>query len=181
MAVPTDNNKNTAPALAAPEIAPEIAPDRGAPEANVNPLDQATLEPAAVEPEPNQETVGVELENAPSEAQATIPVPMGALPAEQPPMPENLDQDRPEPPAEAVGSDTIVATSPDLPEADPEPVREPEPQAATAPSLSLQAPERISSSTPLGGSAREQVNPDGSLIQPPGRGPLARLKQLMGS
>ena len=181
MAVPTDNNKNTAPALAVPEIAPEIAPDRVAPKANVNPLDQATLEPAAVEPEPNQETVGVELENAPSEAQATIPVPMGALPAEQPPMPENLDQDRPEPPAEAVGSDTIVATSPDLPEADPEPVREPEPQAATAPSLSLQAPERISSSTPLGGSAREQVNPDGSLIQPPGRGPLARLKQLMGS
>ena len=187
MAVPTENNKNTAPALAVPEIAPEIATDGGAPEANVNPLDQATLEPAAVEPEPNLETVAVELENAPSEAQVTIPVPMGALPAEQPPMPENLDQDGPAPPADAVGADTIVGTYLDLPEADlepapeaaPEPVREP--QAATAPSLTLQAPERISSSTPLGGSAREQVNPDGSLIQPPGRGPLARLKQLMGS
>lgn len=40
-------------------------------------------------------------------------------------------------------------------------------------------PERISSSTPLVGSAREQVNADGSLIKPGPNGPLARLRQLI--
>ena len=56
---------------------------------------------------------------------------------------------------------------------------EPEPIAQAAPLLPVTAPgsERISSSTALEGSARELVNPDGSLIQPRPSGPLAGLRQ----
>jgi len=56
---------------------------------------------------------------------------------------------------------------------------EPEPIALAAPPLPARAAtsERISSSTALEGSARELVNPDGSLIQPRPRGPLAGLRQ----
>jgi len=59
---------------------------------------------------------------------------------------------------------------------------EPEASEASSPALPLQIapPERISSSTPLGGSARDQVNPDGSLIQPTPNGPLAGLRHLLG-
>lgn len=59
---------------------------------------------------------------------------------------------------------------------------EPEASEASSPALPLQIapPERISSSTPLGGSARDQVNPDGSLIQPSPNGPLAGLRHLLG-
>ncbi|MFZ9270915.1 MAG: hypothetical protein ACO23C_06670 [Prochlorococcaceae cyanobacterium] len=58
----------------------------------------------------------------------------------------------------------------------------PEAPEATSAELPLQIapPERISSSTPLVGSARDQVNPDGSLIQPSPNGPLAALRQLLG-
>jgi len=56
---------------------------------------------------------------------------------------------------------------------------EPEPVALAAPPLPARAAtsERISSSTALEGSARELVNPDGSLIQPRPSGPLAGLRQ----
>jgi len=59
---------------------------------------------------------------------------------------------------------------------------EPEATEVTSAALPLQIapPERISSSTPLGGSARDQVNPDGSLIQPTPNGPLAGLRHLLG-
>jgi hypothetical protein len=56
---------------------------------------------------------------------------------------------------------------------------EPEPVALAAPPLPGRAAtsERITSSTALEGSARELVNPDGSLIQPRPSGPLAGLRQ----
>ena len=42
-------------------------------------------------------------------------------------------------------------------------------------------PERVAPSTSLGGSAREQVAADGTLIQPTPRGPLAGLRQRLGA
>ena len=56
---------------------------------------------------------------------------------------------------------------------------DPEPAAMAAQPLPLPAPgsQRISSSTTLEGSARNLVNPDGSLIQPRPSGPLAGLRQ----
>jgi outer membrane biosynthesis protein TonB len=69
------------------------------------------------------------------------------------------------------------------PEEKPTPEQEqsvdPEPPALAAQPLPLTAPSsgRISSSTTLEGSARDLVNPDGSLIQPRPSGPLAGLRQ----
>ena len=130
----------------------------------------------------------------PIAGQADAQQPLIELAGEQPSALEDEEQASSEPLAQGFDAtstgETNAALEPE-PEPEPEPERvakpvaaaepEREPQAAMAPSLSLPAPERISSSTPLGGSARELVNPDGSLIQPPARGPLARLKQLMGS
>jgi len=60
----------------------------------------------------------------------------------------------------------------------PEPQQEPAPEAAPPPSPPATANSaRISSGTALEGSARELVNPDGSLIQPRPTGPLAGLRQ----
>ncbi len=54
----------------------------------------------------------------------------------------------------------------------------PAPELAAIP---LPPPERISSTTPLGGTARDQVNADGSLIKPRPSGPLAGLRQRIGA
>ena len=63
-------------------------------------------------------------------------------------------------------------------ELQPEPQQEPEPDMAPPPSpLAAANSARISSGTALEGSARELVNPDGSLIQPRPNGPLAGLRQ----
>jgi len=60
----------------------------------------------------------------------------------------------------------------------PEPQQEEAPVAATPPAPTAAANSaRISSGTALEGSARELVNPDGSLIQPRANGPLAGLRQ----
>jgi hypothetical protein len=59
-----------------------------------------------------------------------------------------------------------------------------QPDPAPASSTSQPAPtnpERIAPSTSLSGSAREQVRDDGSLIQPRNRGPLAGLRERLGS
>jgi hypothetical protein len=42
-------------------------------------------------------------------------------------------------------------------------------------------PERVAPSTSLGGSARDEVAADGTLIQPAPRGPLAGLRQRLGA
>ena len=41
--------------------------------------------------------------------------------------------------------------------------------------------DRLSTSTNLGGSARSQLNPDGSLLKPKAPGPLAGLRQKLGT
>jgi hypothetical protein len=60
----------------------------------------------------------------------------------------------------------------ELPPSSAEPPPTPAPQAVAA--------ERLAPSSPLGGSARDQVNPDGSLLQPQRRGPLAGLREKLG-
>ena len=49
------------------------------------------------------------------------------------------------------------------------------PQAIPAPT------DRLSASTSMGGSARSQLNPDGSLLKPKAPGPLAGLRQKLGT
>ena len=53
-----------------------------------------------------------------------------------------------------------------------------EPGAATP--LSAQAPEQVTPTSSLAGSARELVNADGSLVKPQRRGPLAGLREKLG-
>jgi len=63
------------------------------------------------------------------------------------------------------------------PEPTPEPVAFPEP-----PSLVEAIPatsQRLTPSSAIGGPARDQVNADGTMIKPPGRGPLAALRERL--
>ena len=81
----------------------------------------------------------------------------------------------------AVGDQLSVEPEPSAASPD---VRRPEDQATPGlspapPALDLAPPQRISSSTPLGAPARQQVNARGELIQPPSQGPLAGLRQLL--
>ncbi|MFZ9973236.1 MAG: hypothetical protein ACO3FK_03040, partial [Vulcanococcus sp.] len=55
-----------------------------------------------------------------------------------------------------------------------------EPVTPQRPAQPTPAPERLTPQTSLSGSAREQVNADGSLQQPPARGPLAGLREKLG-
>lgn len=149
-------------ATPAPELAPEPAP---APE----PQPAAKPEP---EPEPK-----------PAREPAAI-----TPPASEPERTPAVAQQEAAPEAAAVVDTTPQeAASP----AEPEPVAEPAspaPQpklaAANTPAApaTLQAPqpERLTPQTSLSGSARDQVNADGSLQQPPRRGPLAGLREKLG-
>jgi hypothetical protein len=91
--------------------------------------------------------------------------------------------------AQTAGADTTPATDPPAAEptaaADASAGREgrveltPEPPI-TPPAQAATAPERLRAGSSLKGSAREQVNADGSLQQPPRRSPLAGLREKLG-
>ena len=77
------------------------------------------------------------------------------------------------------------------PEPEPHPAADGAPDAPPSPAPPMPAPsparprppaagERIAPSTSLEGSARAQVNPDGSLLKPQPKGPLAGLRQKLG-
>lgn len=74
-----------------------------------------------------------------------------------------------------------TANTPELDELVDELVDEPASPELTPvqPPLEIAPPQRISSSTPLGAPARQQVNARGELIQAAPTGPLARLRQLL--
>jgi hypothetical protein len=74
-----------------------------------------------------------------------------------------------------------TANTPELDELVDELVDEPASPELTPvqPPLEIAPPQRISSSTPLGATARQQVNARGELIQAAPTGPLARLRQLL--
>jgi hypothetical protein len=55
------------------------------------------------------------------------------------------------------------------------------PRAATIPAAATANPDRIVPSSSVEGSARNQVNPDGSLLKPRPSGPLAGLRQKLGA
>jgi hypothetical protein len=147
------------PNLSANDLA-LLAGETRAPE--VTPAAPAEPEPA-LEPEPE-------------------PQPGPAAPAETtPPLAEQVEAP-PAEPAEEQAPEQAPEPEPE-PEQEPEPEPEPEqapatpatPEPAAAPAL-----ERIAPQTSLSGSARDQVNADGSLQQPTPRGPLAGLREKLG-
>jgi hypothetical protein len=172
------------------------------------PIPEPSAAPAAEPPLPPEPAPEPEQSRAPSQDTEAPPEPEPAASAAPDPatpsdpatasMPEPPVAPRPLPGAVAAPEPTGMedlqgGTTPGIqpdpdPEAALEPVAVPLTQAeptATAASSTIQPaptnPERIAPSTSLRGSAREQVRDDGSLIQPRSQGPLAGLRERLGS
>ena len=138
----------------------------------------------------------------------TAPVPAAEAPAPEPMQPERgeaieADAEAPVPAAESTpqqlpAPDTSPAETPQdeapsEPEQEPEPESTPEPEEEAKPETAPQqlvppatdtpaadTPERVAPQSSLSGSARDQVNTDGSLQQSTARGPLAGLREKLG-
>lgn len=147
------------------------------------------LEPTNTDPQPS---AGTEAE---AESQANADVTPGAHLEPEPVVPPP-----PEPPGPALTTAPSIpaipaAAAPEtaletVPERAPEPkqmpelIPEAEPEAQQIPPQTPRKPAgslRIAPSTSVEGSARNQVNPDGSLLQPKPEGPLSRLRQKLGA
>ena len=110
--------------------------------------------PATEEANPTEEPTSTEAASPGADPDEEEPA---AMPASMPDV--NSLEDAAEPAAQP---ETTAEDRADVPA--PEPMREP----------------RVSASSSLGGSARDQVNADGSLLQPQRRGPLAGLREKLG-
>ena len=139
--------------------------------------------PAAPEPEPEPvpeaPVAAIEINPPPASEPQFPPEPEASPEAESPAEPEPLLEPEPLPEQEqlselepAVGAELAEAEQQDAPEAETAPIAAP---TATAPT------DRLSASTSLEGSARSQLNPDGSLLNPKAPGPLAGLRQKLGT
>ena len=136
----------------------------------------ATLAAPEPEPEPVPEAPveAIEISPTPASEPQSPPEPEASPEPESPAEPEPLIEPEPLPEQEQ------------LPELDPaveaelaEPAQQDAPEAETAPAA---APtDRLSASTSLEGSARSQLNPDGSLLNPKAPAPLAGLRQKLGT
>ena len=163
----------------------EAPPPEDTPEAETAITADAREMPEVVaEPEP-QEQPQPEPQPAPETAQPEAAAEPAVSPSSS--SPEGVSRD-------GVSSDVEAAAPaaaeplPETPaEEVPEPPEAPEPPAAQAPveptpaaAEPIDNPDRVAPSSSLGGSAREQVADDGTLIQPTRRGPLAGLRQRLG-
>lgn len=169
--------------------APAAAEPRS--ELTSEPTTASTSEPPAA-PAPDLTSVPLQepgLDTAPAPGLEQVPRPEPAPATRNPPdLQENPGivnagvslAPAPEPPLEAAPEPVAVPA----PVPAPEPLTQPErPPAPASPAIPPEQtnPDRIAPSTRLTGSAREQVRDDGSLIQPRGRGPLAGLREKLGS
>ena len=139
--------------------------------------------PAAPEPEPEPvpeaPVAAIEINPPPASEPQFPPEPEASPEAESPAEPEPLLEPEPLPEQEqlselepAVEAELAEPAQQDAPEAETAPIAAP---TATAPT------DRLSASTSLEGSARSQLNPDGSLLNPKAPGPLAGLRQKLGT
>jgi hypothetical protein len=150
-----------------PEL-PEAAPVEPAPQPVPEPQPEPEPEPS---PPPSAEAKlpAAEQTEAPPAEPAEAPAAVEAAPAPTETDAESADAPSPEPEPEPEPEE--VSATP----ATPEPLQQPSAAPPTTP-----APERIAPQTSLSGSARDQVNADGSLQQPTPRGPLAGLREKLG-
>ena len=126
-----------------------------APEPEPEPVPEAPVEAIEINPTPASEP------QSPLEPESS---PEPESPAEPEPLPEPEQLPELEPAVEAESA---------------EPAQQDAPPAESAPTT---APtDRLSASTSLEGSARSQLNPDGSLLKPKAPGPLAGLRQKLGT
>lgn len=146
-------------------------------------LSEPTEKPATAEPAPQ---VTAEQTTADQEAEPQDELSQGT--SSQDEVPETEVAAEPaaaEPTGDPTPGDDQVA----VPEAAGAESQAPEPVATDAQAgptdppapRTIPNPERVAPSTSLGGSARDQVAADGTLIQPAPRGPLAGLRQRLGA
>ena len=161
------------------------------PEAETQPDKQGQAEEQA-EPEPEEQAGQAD---APGDGAAPLPPlaePPSAAPAEAEQRPDEAEPEEEEEhaedgPAEVPAENSsepdasAEAGTPETAEAPP-PARAPAEQAQpTGAAVAMAAAEpRLTAGSSLGGSARDQVNADGSLLQPQRRGPLAGLREKLG-
>lgn len=182
-AEPTSEPTPAAPAAPAPDLTSAPLQEPGLDAAPARSLEQAPGPgPEPVTPQSPEQSAAAPTSAAPStatdRASATNTLPDqhegagmdGQVDAGVPQAPS------PEPPLEAVSVPVPVP----MPVPLTQPEHPPAPAGPTIPSDQTN-PDRIAPSTRLSGSAREQVRDDGSLIQPRGRGPLAGLREKLGS
>lgn len=169
------------------------------PEAPLEPTPAATTRDAERAPEPTADPKPTP-EPTPEPLPEPLPPP-AAAPADQT-LEQNLEQpveqiaDQPleqplepavltavEPPGEPIPelSSALEPTSALEPSSTPEEPSPTPPPAATRPAAPPANPDRIKPSSSVEGSARNQVNPDGSLLKPRPSGPLAGLRQKLGA
>lgn len=114
----------------------------------------------------------------------------------EPTQPEAAPEPEASPEPEAAPEPTVSESISDIaaaPPAAPEPLAEAKAEAISTPETNLPPlaptaaapkpidnPDRVAPRSSLGGSARDQVAADGTLIQPAPRGPLAGLRQRLG-
>ena len=149
------------------------------------PLSPAPEPPPAAEPEAMPMPVPVpEAEPKPEPEAISKPEPMAPITLTPEPTPDLV----PEPQeVEPEANEPDVNDSNPSPPADAQAPSEPADAPAPAPTAppvpaaaSSDTTERLAPTTSLSGSARDQVNADGSLQQPPRRGPLAGLREKLG-
>jgi outer membrane biosynthesis protein TonB len=156
-----------------PEPEPEPVPEAPVEAIGINP-------PPASEPQIVAEPLPATEPQSPLEAEA-LPEPEPLPEPEQLPDPEQLAEIEP-----AVEAELAEPARQDAPQAESAPVTPPQadpaPTTAPTPAPTSRGPtDRLSTSTSLGGSARSQLNPDGSLLKPKAQGPLAGLRQKLGT
>jgi hypothetical protein len=142
-------------------------------------------EPEPVEP-PAAEIQTKEPETAQPEAVQPEAAPTEASEPERPkPQPAPLEETRPDPTelpmaAEATPAPADPEPEPAPVEPPPAPEQVPAPPAPTPARVTTVPAERTAPSSRLGGSARDLVSSDGSLIEAQPKGPLAGLKAKLG-
>lgn len=191
-ALPTPAERLTA-AEPAPNPAPEpqsqpTQPAKSQPEAP----QQEKPQPVAL-PDPELTTELLDAETASSNPQPSSGLSPGAnLPVNLEVSPEDEIEPEPlvltPPKAPEPATTTVPAESAPLAPARatasepvPNPVSEPMSEPVPVPARIPTSSQRIVPSTSLGGSARNQVNPDGSLFQPKPQGLLSGLRQKLGA
>ena len=141
-----------------PEPEPAVLDEEVVPE----PAPPEPVEPQASEPEP---------EPTPAPVAPAMEVPSEV--AQPAPRPEKSEEPQP---AAAVP----IAEPEPVPAPTPEPAPQPAPVAIPAPAASASSEGRLAPSSRLGGSARDLVSSDGSLIEAQPKGPFAGLKAKLG-
>lgn len=145
----------------------------------------ATLAAPEPEPVPEAPVEAIEINPTPASEPQGVAQPLPAIEPQSPLEPKSSPE--PESPAEP----EPLPDPEQLPELEPaveaelaEPAQQDAPQAETSPiaaPTSTAPTDRLSASTSLEGSARSQLNPDGSLLKPKAPGPLAGLRQKLGT